>query len=101
MVRRLHKGQRTSPKAMRWHAYCITYRHARESHRGEQIRRGGRYDKHEGISCGIPDQIDLIRGETDIEAIGTLASGIAHEISTPLQFITTDLTFISPGSCEP
>ncbi len=80
----------------------------------------------------IPDQIDLVRGETDIaaietamnlvleqlrsrvvkaetvthrleeellqsqklEAVGTLAAGIAHEINTPLQFITTNITFM-------
>ncbi len=80
----------------------------------------------------IPDQIDLVRNETDIEAIetamnlvlerlksrvnqaeavtfrleeellqsrkleavGTLAAGIAHEINTPLQFISTNLTFL-------
>ena len=80
----------------------------------------------------IPDQIDLVRDETDIaaietamnlvlerlrkrvntaeavtfrleeellqsrklEAVGTLAAGIAHEINTPLQFISTNLTFL-------
>ncbi len=80
----------------------------------------------------IPDQIDLVRGETDIaaiecamnlvlerlrsradkavavsqrlgaellqsrklEAIGTLAAGIAHEINTPLQFIMSNLAFM-------
>jgi len=80
----------------------------------------------------IPDQIDLVRNETDIaaietamnlvldrlrskvnkaeavtfrleeellqsrklEAVGTLAAGIAHEINTPLQFISTNLTFL-------
>jgi len=80
----------------------------------------------------LPDQIDLVQGETDIvaiekamnlvverlrsrarsaemqnlrleeellltrklEAVGTLAAGIAHEINTPLQFISTNLAFI-------
>jgi signal transduction histidine kinase len=30
-----------------------------------------------------------------LEAIGTLATGIAHEINTPLQFIAANLTFIT------
>ncbi len=30
-----------------------------------------------------------------LEAIGTLATGIAHEINTPLQFISANLTFVT------
>lgn len=37
---------------------------------------------------------DMLQAERRLEALGALASGIAHEINTPLQFIGTNLEFI-------
>lgn len=37
---------------------------------------------------------DMLQKERRLEALGSISSGIAHEINTPLQFIGTNLEFI-------
>lgn len=41
-----------------------------------------------------------LRQSQKLEAIGTLAAGIAHEINTPMQFIGDNLTFLKDATAE-
>lgn len=41
-----------------------------------------------------------LRYAQKLEAIGQLASGIAHEINTPLQFVTDNLDFVAEASAD-
>jgi PAS domain S-box-containing protein len=42
-------------------------------------------------------QIDLVQAR-QLAAIGTLAAGVAHEINTPIQFVSDSVQFLSDGS---
>ena len=50
-----------------------------------------RADKAEAVTSRLEEELLQSR---NLEAIGTLAAGIAHEINTPLQFILSNLTFL-------
>ena len=54
-------------------------------------RLRGRANKAEAVALRLEE--DLLQSRK-LEAVGALANGIAHEINTPLQFITTNLTYM-------
>ena len=51
------------------------------------------------ITSRIDDQRRLNQAQK-MEAIGQLASGIAHEINTPMQYISSNLSFVGQGLSE-
>ena len=51
------------------------------------------------ITSRINDQRRLSQGQK-MEAIGQLASGVAHEINTPLQYVASNLSFVGEGLSE-
>jgi signal transduction histidine kinase/DNA-binding response OmpR family regulator len=51
-----------------------------------------------GVATDVTDLSDLERQlsqATRLEAIGQLAAGVAHEINTPVQFVTDNVAFLS------
>jgi two-component system NtrC family sensor kinase len=61
----------------------------------------------EGVNRALADQIVLrdrmeaeLRLAQKLEAIGQLASGIAHEINTPIQFVADNLEFIRETTAD-
>ena len=68
----------------------------------EQLREAAAAEKRvaeqlrEEIAQRLQMEIEL-RQAQKLEAIGRLAAGIAHEINTPVQFITDSCTFIADG----
>jgi PAS domain S-box-containing protein len=57
--------------------------------------------RHEGSVCMVTDVSDRVKLEDDLrqaqklEALGRLAAGIAHEINTPVQFLSNNLQFLT------
>jgi PAS domain S-box-containing protein len=77
---------RTSAGAWRWSSWTATY------------------DAQRGLICAIGRDTTAQRAVADelaqaqkLEAIGQLASGIAHEINTPVQFVGDNLNFLGDG----
>ena len=57
----------------------------------------GKFYRIVGIAEDITEQRNLeeqLRQTQKLEAIGQLAAGIAHEINTPIQFVSDNLTFL-------
>ncbi len=71
----------------------------------EQLRAAAAAEKRvaeqlrEEIAQRLQMEIEL-RQAQKLEAIGRLAAGIAHEINTPVQFITDSCTFLADGIRE-
>jgi PAS domain S-box-containing protein len=77
---------RTSTGAWRWSSWTATY------------------DAKSNLICAIGRDTTAQRAVADelaqaqkLEAIGQLATGIAHEINTPVQFVGDNLSFLSEG----
>ncbi|MBI9070711.1 MAG: PAS domain S-box protein [Melioribacteraceae bacterium] len=66
---------------------------------GTTISKSG--SSHQGLVLIFRDITELTRAETQsalsqkLESIGSLASGIAHEINTPLQFVNDNTSFLN------
>jgi signal transduction histidine kinase len=71
----------------------------------EQLREAAAAEKRvaeqlrEEIAQRLQMEIEL-RQAQKLEAIGRLAAGIAHEINTPVQFVTDSCTFLADGIRE-
>ncbi len=53
------------------------------------------------VEVGARQRVELeLRQAQKLEAIGRLASGVAHEINTPMQFIGDNLQFVTDGVSE-
>jgi signal transduction histidine kinase len=69
---------------------------ARSAHRGfdlyQQLRR--QHDELETAYRRLAEMEIELRNAHKLEAVGRLAAGIAHEINTPIQYISDSITFV-------
>ena len=68
--------------------------------RGYPIFEDGQVARIGGIARDITDEVRMhaeLRLAQKLEAIGQLAAGVAHEINTPAQYVSDNITFLSGG----
>ncbi len=96
-------------KALKGQEYSIDYRilHSNGSTRHVRDRSYPIFDRHGVLKkiCGIAHDCtqekqieEEMRLSHRLEAVGQLATGIAHEINTPAQFIGDNLRFLQDGA---